>query len=666
MLSTKHHQFASGKPGIFLPALLSIALLAILFPLPQPANHVNQPFKVEFFLCVFLIILLLSLIPRRQAGPESSRHSSAPVTAIALSIAGLVLWSAASALWGSSFGAVAHHTLLWSVYLIIFVFLADQKRLHDSTRFITTTFVIVSLVLGFLCILDYFAISDFASSEGDLRIRYGKYAELLATISPVMWAMVIYARNRRRVSLMLAAAALSWMTVMLSLSKGAFIAGIIGFAIFFLGSAFFSAKGFRKRVFTFATVWLAITIGTQVFFSYFSAVPSTTSYITGSADTTRSTTAMRLFTWKVARQMASDHWLIGVGADDFGLAFNQARVRFRQMHPNDTTGEIAEDYIVERAHNEPLQILAELGAIGLLLSALPFVIFGLYCFNAFRQRHSFSPLAWASLAGLAAFAVSSQFSSFSFRAAQNGLVLFMVLALAVKTIKRSPKLRSNVTSTTFSRPVYAFGWAAALLLLVFCAVKGYAEYQAYAGERSRSYSAARAHFEAAVAADPGYAGGYLSYAARAAADGDISASALLTRKAIDNGLGISPLYSQAAKQQIASGDLAGAEATYLEAIAIYPRSVYLRTEFQVFLEDHQKNEAAAEHARIARSIDERQANGWYSMMREGSVRAFYRAQNDPNLAPPAELTPATAVLKYIDKIPGMGAPENPSEQPVSQ
>ena len=36
---------------------------------------------------------------------------------------------------------------------------------------------------------------------------------------------------------------------------------------------------------------------------------------------------------------------------------------------------------------------------------------------------------------------------------------------------------------------------------------------------------------------------------------------------------------------------------------------------------------------------------------EGSVAAFYRAQNDKDIAPPAELKPSNAVKQYLDKIP---------------
>ncbi len=634
----------ADKPGILMPALLSIALLVILFSVPQPSVRVNHPFKAELFLSIFLMAFLVLM---RRLSPANSL--SAPAKAIAYAIGIFILWSAVSALWGSSLNSVAHHTLLWSLYLVIFLIFTSKIWPDADLRFVSTTFILVSLILGLLCIFDYFLISDFTSSEGDLRIRYGKYAELLVTISPILWAAAIYVRKRRRMAFVLVIAVLSWVTVMLSLSKGAFIAGIIAFFIFFAGTAVLSGKGFRKRVFAFAGIWFAVTIGTQVFFSFFSAVPSTTSYITGAADQTRSTSAMRIFTWSIARQMVHDHWLMGVGADNFGLAFNHERAVYRETHPGDTTGEIGEDFIVERAHNEPLQVLSELGIVGLIIFSLPFLLLALHSFKKFFQHGlRSSPMLWAAFAGMAAFAVSSQFSSFSFRSTQNGVVFFMVFAVAVNELAKP----LNTRKTNFSRQVVLLSWMAALLLAVFCATKVLAEYHAYLGERSETYNIARDHFRSAVKADPEYAGAFLLHASRAVRDEDPSAAAELTRKAIDYGLGITPVYSQLAKQQIKAGNAADAEATYREALSIYPRSVYMRMEFVIFLEDQGRSDAAAEQAAISRSIDLRQANGWYIIIREGSVAAFYRSQIDPNVTPPVELIPSSAVRQYVDKIPG--------------
>jgi tetratricopeptide (TPR) repeat protein len=443
---------------------------------------------------------------------------------------------------------------------------------------------------------------------------------------------------------------IGWLTAMLSLSKGAFIAGIAGFAVFFVGVCLFSPTIFRRRSIAFAVVWLAVTIGTQVLFSVFSAVPSTTDYITGKADPTRTTTEMRIFTWTVGRQMARDHWLAGVGADNFGVAYNDARIQMRLRHPDVPKQEIAEDYLTERAHNEPLQVLAELGVPGFGLFALPFALFAFLLVRKFwRQGFRLSPVLWASAAGMIAFAVSSMVSSFSFRSAQNGVVFFLVFAIAVNELNKSADI-----STIGDRASYftaAFCWLSVLLLALYCMAEGFAEYQVYTGERTESPAAAQSRFHSALIADPGYSGAYLSSAARYAAEGDQATAALMTRKAIDTGIGLSLTYSQLAHQQVAAGDNDGAEATYREAIKVYPRSIFIRVEFVVFLENSGRHDAATDELKAAVALEPRQANGWYVLIKSGSTAAFYRSRSAPAIAAPVELLPASAVYHYLDKTP---------------
>lgn len=639
------------KPARFvennlLPALLSFALLTILFSFPEPTIRVNQPFKAELLLSLALVAILAAAFRKWP-----------PVMPIARSFSYLfgsfVVFSLASSIWAASIGSVLHHTLLWAVYIAFFIAASSRLEASSSLKSVTNTFIITSLILGMLCVSDYLTITDFAASEGTIRIRYGKYAELLVTLSPVVWALTLYARGRGRIIAGIAAI-LSWSVVMLSLSKGAFIAGIAGFLLMFIGIAAFSQARFRKRAVVTAAVWFVFTSAFQIAFSSFSAVPSTTDYLTGSADPTRSTSAMRVFTWSVGRQMISDNLTLGVGADNFGIAFNNARVPYRIAHPNDPKDETGEDFLVERAHNEPLQVLAELGIIGLVLFAAPFGLFGFYFIRKLLEdKFRLSPMLWASVAGMSAFGVSSLFSSFSFRSAQNGVVFFLVFAVAVHELSKHGKTPSKPETTAVRSPSYWFAWIAAVLMIVFCVTKVIAQYHVYTAERTQSSEDAGKRYTSALMLDPGYAGAYLSQAARSASENDHQKAADLTQQAIANGTATSQIYADLARYLTLAGDVNGADAAYRAGLSVYPRSVYLRAEYVVFLENSGQVDMAAKQLGIAHEVDLRQANGWYALIREGGLRAFYRSQNDPLTAKPSELFPAAAVPRYVEKIPGM-------------
>jgi len=45
----------------------------------------------------------------------------------------------------------------------------------------------------------------------------------------------------------------------------------------------------------------------------------------------------------------------------------------------------------------------------------------------------------------------------------------------------------------------------------------------------------------------------------------------------------------------------------------------------------------------------KQAAGWYQIIRNGSVAAYYAALADPNSAAPADLYPGNAVFDFLDE-----------------
>lgn len=639
--------------SMVVPIILSVALLTILFQMPQPTIPSNLPFKAETMLTLAMLVILAWTVRLTRGDGFARQRDSTTLRMVILSLAAFLVWSGASYIWGGVFDGAAHHTLLWSVYLVYFLVFTTLLRNDPSNRFIISTLTIVSIFIGALCLFDYLTLADFKLNEGYVRIRYGKYAEMLATISPVMWALAIYSRKQLLALIFSCGAILSWMTIMLSLSKGAFLGGLLGFIVFFAGSLLFSPRVFRRRTAIAAAIWIVFTVGFQVFFSVASDVPATSDYISGAADPTRTTTAFRVFSWGLGRQMFSDHWLVGVGADNFGIRLNDSRIQYRINNPDDPKDEPGEDYIFERAHNEPIQIAAELGTTGIILVSIPFLIYGVYFVRFMtRKAYKLSPLLWASTAGMCAFAFSSMVSSFSFRSAQNGVVFFMIFAIGVNELSKNGKrLAVSTPGFKMTNRLYAACWVFTVLLGGYCASKIVAEYNVDQAEKTGDTVVSHYHYDIARIVAPEYAGLHLSNAARNTADNEPAKAAINTRKAIECGVGMAITYSALAKHQVLAGLFEDAEKTYQEALRIYPRSIYLRTVYTVFLEKQGRADDAAKQLQISRDLDLRNANGWYQLVKTGSVNSYYLSISDNSIAPPAELVPQAAVVDYVEPTP---------------
>jgi hypothetical protein len=390
-----------------------------------------------------------------------------------------------------------------------------------------------------------------------------------------------------------------------------------------------------------------LTIGAQLSFTFLSKAPSTAEYISGSVDPSNTNVEMRKFTWQIAFTMFRTNPILGVGADNFGINVTEARRIFRGMSPNHPPSEIAEDYLIERAHTEYLQILAELGLVGFLLFCIPFVIFKLQLLQYLRRRKwKITPFAAAAVGGLAAFAVSSLSSSFSFRSIQNGVVFFIVFGLLIRRVTGRNKDGRSIPASILPAAVGVLS----LVLLVFSLRLVAAEYYLYQAER-----AGPAEYEhllqRSLMLDSGYAGAYYLLAGRESSAGNYASAAYNFTHAVKHGIATADTFVQLARAHSADGNLDAAKNTFAYGLSVYPRSIYLRSAFVLFLEKNGKVDEAKAQELEAIAIDGPQARGWMMLLREGGNAAFRAAENDPGITKPADLRPASAVPQYVEPIP---------------
>ncbi len=621
-------------------AAFALIMIAPLLPWPRAVVGTNAPWRVELVAAFVMLALAFWALVKRPF----DRDITVPASVL-YPLIGFVLWSALSISWAAYPLPAVHHTLVWAMYLGIFLIAAGICASRHGMRTLIIAFASVSLVVGLAAVIDYLGTTDFASAEFALRTRYGRYAELLVTIQPLVWIAAFYARSTRQKLLLFAAAVLGWTAVMLSLSKGAALAGVVGFAIVFVGCFVMSHKAARRLVLRLAGIWLALTVAVQAFFYFLSPLPATTDYFAGNAGNSALSRQHRLLVWNIASEMARMHPLTGVGADNFIAFTNIARAKVAARAPDVPSPEIAEDVVLERAHNEYLQILAELGIVGIVLFAAIFGALKLNVFHLLRRRWRLSPMVWACVGGMTAFALSSLVSSFSFRAMQNGVAFIFVFALVLSRTARKERSPNQ-------RPILLAIAACALLAIGFFGSKAVGEYRAFQAQWAENTDAAQQQLLSAIRIDPDNLNARHSLASGLAKDGRFEQAAAELRQAIDRGLGATVTYEQLAKFYRQSGDAAEAEKTYAEGVVVFPGSVYMRIEFAMFLDSIGRSSDAAYMLAVARRIDAKQANGWYSLMKDGSVATFLKSQTDASVAAPADLVPGNAVRQYLDAVPG--------------
>lgn len=649
--ATTQKNFRQSTPFIFL-TLWALLLLANLIPtIPQPDVVIGYLWKVEFALAAFLLvgIALFLKLPKEKF----ARFSEKEFFFIILPLLFFTIWSGFSVFWAESARNAIHHTLLWACYCVFYVLI---RQIAARRKFLSTSFKVTGLViaiLGAACIFEFVNNPEIISPY--FTFRYYKYAEAAVTLLPAFLALSLLAKSKTSLFFGFAAV-IAWLTVLLSHSRTIFISGVVGIIAFFVLAFLFTGfKTHLKKSILLAVLLFICAFGSQVNFSG-GQDASTINRFSGNEQSQASFQSRFLF-WGIALEAFKKSPFLGVGADNYVLAYGTARENFSAKNQESRLLEINEDILAERTHNEFLQILSELGIVGIILFG--WLLFGVaYLVFSLRGKTA-SLLPLAALAGIFAFLVSSTASSYSFRVPANGLCFFFILAIAARKLRvRSKELGVRSEKTVLSLPTpysslltryssLAFASLLCASMLVFSAVRGaslmYLQF-ALTSERDESEQ----YFQKAIALDNTeaslkyYYGLHLFNVERAE-------DALPQMSfAIDRGFATSISCFNLASAQIIAKKPGEAEKTFAKALKIYPRSIFLRTAYAAFLEKAGKNAESNIEFEKALQVNAEQAKSWRLAHTEGMKKLSQAANRDKTLVEAMDLRPQEGIYALLD------------------
>ncbi|MGC2236484.1 MAG: O-antigen ligase family protein [Pyrinomonadaceae bacterium] len=639
--------FRQSTPFIFL-TLWSLLLLANLVPtIPQPEIIIGYLWKVEFALAAFLFIgiVLFLKLPKEKF----VRFTEKEFFFIILPLLLFTIWSGFSVFRAESARNALHHTLLWACYCVFYLLI---RQIASRPKFLAASFKVtgmVILILGASCIFEY--ISNPETISAFFTFRYYKYAEAAVTLLPVFLALTFQTKSRTSV-LCGFIAVVAWLIVLLSLSRTLFISGGVCVVAFFaLAILFTDFKKHLKKSLLLAGLFIICVFITQINFTG-GQDSSTITRFSGNEYSQGTSFDSRFLFWGIALEAFKKSPFAGVGADNYVMAYGLARENFSAKNQENKLLEINEDVLAERAHNEYLQILSELGIVGIIFFL--WLLFGIArLFFSSREKPK-SLLQVAALAGIVAFLVSSLASSYSFRVPANGLCFFFVLAIAMNSPKSqasSPKssLLSNLGLETWDLrlPTIAFGLIICASMLVFSAVRGtslmYLQFALMAEkDESEQYYQKAITLDAQEPSFRYYYGLHLYNLERA------EEALPEMRFAINKGFATSITYFNLASAQMISKKPDEAEKTIAEALRIYPRSVFLRTAYAAFLKKAGKDaESQIEYEKALR-VNAEQAKSWWIAHTEGMKKLTQTENQDKTLVKVMDLRPSEGIYALLD------------------
>lgn len=620
-----------------------IALAPILSIAPWLQTYIH-PWRPEL-ISSFVVLALLIWGFNSQAFKNSFKDlSKTELLTLVAPCAIFTVVSALSAFYAGSWRSVAHHTLVWCVYIVFYFFARHFIASSSGREAIALATAGLVWVIGLPAVIEYYT-GGISGSEASIGIRYAKYAELLNALFPV-FAALCFRLKGRMFWLGAATLGLMWTFVLSTTSRSAIGLYLVG-ALTLIAAVFIFKrfKHYRGK----ATILIAIMILVPALSeasSYF--MPERMTVADRMRDTSvQESNNVRPFFASISLEMFRSNLLTGVGADNFGAEFHKYRAQYAAANPSDTRLTIAESELPERAHNEYMQIAAELGLPGVLTFGALLAGLAWLFVTALIRRKRITLTTMAALIGILLFLVSSLVTSYSFRLVQNGLVFFVLLALAAHGLLSFKNVAAGKEKNRFPvKAALSIGIAACCLLASLSIVRAYAAVSAINAESTIKETGDWSGFQRAISLDKDNASAYSAYGFSLFVDGQYEASIKPQEEAIAHGRATSVDYSYLASSHLMAGNKPGAAGVLAEGIKLYPYSVFLRSRYGVLLNELGRSDEAQAQFDAAMKIDARQAITWRNLAESGPVVASKKAF-DENLLPVMDLKPIRAIYAMV-------------------
>ena len=161
-------------------------------------------------------------------------------------------------------------------------------------------------------------------------------------------------------------------------------------------------------------------------------------------------------------------------------------------------------------------------------------------------------------------------------------------------------------------------------------------------------SEAEKDFRAALSFDEQDGAYHFFYGQRLFIEGDAERAIPHLRFAIDKGAAASTSFYYLAAAQSFAKKPAESDATFREALRLYPRSVFLLTGYAAFLKTSGETEKSAASYEKALQINEKQARSWMLAHTEGTEKLSLLQVRDKNYTEAMGLYPTAAIYAMLD------------------
>lgn len=419
--------------------LITIFLKLLLIIVPLLVNkyvynfRVNQETGLKLFTLIAIAIWLVKIINTKK---YSLRKTKLDLPLILFALV-LILSLFVSK---TKMVSLQEFIIFLSYILIFFLITNNLDKKTDFNSFIHLLFITSSLV-SIYTIMQYYGFDPYLSDLHSLTSTIGQknwISNYLAMIFPVVFSYFLLEQTKKNKILYFFLLPILYITLMICQSRGIWIS--ISFTLILAIYITFKFRLFK--IFQENKRWLILLL---IGFLIITAIYSTDNPLNKSAitvpqralstfDKQDPSINTRLLIWKTTFEMIKDGPILGFGIGSFKANYLDYQAEILEDNPYyiKYSGKAGE------AHNEYLQIWAELGIIGLGLFILIFYFFYKTIFNFFKSTKNIKDktITLGLVMGITSFLIHSLFT-FPLHVPALGITFFAIMGLTVVYMRKT-------------------------------------------------------------------------------------------------------------------------------------------------------------------------------------------------------------------------------------
>jgi O-antigen ligase len=362
-------------------------------------------------------------------------------------------------------------------YIILFFIVLNFIKTEKEFNVVIKIFFVTSFLIAFYTLVQYYGFDPYYGYLGQLTSTIGQknwISNYLAMIFPIAFSFFLLEKNKNNKTAYFILLVILYIALLICQSRGIWISiGITFiFAIFVITKykLWILCKENKKWLFALLIIFIIIT----VIYSTENLINKSQLTVTERALSTFDVIQdpsinARFHIWRITFEMIKDSPVLGLGIGTYKYHYLNYQADYLQNHPQDIRfiGKAAE------AHNEYLQLAAEIGIVG--LGAFSVIIF-LFYFSIYQyfERNKINEnilVIIGLLMGITCFLIHCLFT-FPFHVPVLGATFFILLALSIVHIhlteeNKKDYYKQNLITIKFNlNPILKYFSITLMILLV--------------------------------------------------------------------------------------------------------------------------------------------------------------------------------------------------------